>query len=335
MRFIHPEKIFKKATLSLHTMEKKSFLYYFYLLVEQTFIFLNKYLPLHRINTKEVTKEQLTNKEHMIEYNIPLVFFTQEKKLGVSGVARLKNWWEFLKIAIESYLPLLNELILVDNNSTDDTVAICLEFQSKYPEKVKFYNYEPEVYDSNSWINIWENSVHSLSYYYNWSFSKATYSHVMKIDDDNIAIQSEYKKLIKKVLSENKKWFYATRWLQIFEKNGHIGVFWNYPYSGRYGDHGIYKITPKTYYIQNWACEKIVYPYTWVSYGFTHIHLKFMKKNYGYNNYIKDPNIMKEKIKEISESECIPLSKFISWDFLKKTKIILEGIFRINKENNW
>jgi hypothetical protein len=42
-------------------------------------------------------------------------------------------------------------------------------------------------------MNIPEDSVHSMVYYYNWTLSKTTYKYVAKLDDDIVVLN---KKLI-------------------------------------------------------------------------------------------------------------------------------------------
>ena len=102
---------------------------------------------------------------------------------------------------MESYLPFLDELILVDNMSTDNTKQICDKLQKKYPNKVKVFQYLYEVTPpSFSNTKIPTNSVHSLAYYYNWCFSKTSYSHVMKVDDDIILIGDKMEKIRNYVL---------------------------------------------------------------------------------------------------------------------------------------
>jgi glycosyltransferase involved in cell wall biosynthesis len=59
--------------------------------------------------------------------------------------ARLKNSSDFLIESIESHINLVDEIILVDNNSEDDTKEICLKMQAKYNKKIIFYPYEPQV----------------------------------------------------------------------------------------------------------------------------------------------------------------------------------------------
>jgi glycosyltransferase involved in cell wall biosynthesis len=116
----------------------------------------------------------------------------------------------------------LDELILVDNNSTDHTVEICEKFVTNYPKKVKFYHYTPDVLHYGLKRSHPHTSPHSLAYYYNRCFSKTTKSHVMKVDDDNIALPKIYTRLIEKIIRENKAGFYTTRGLNIFQKDGKL-----------------------------------------------------------------------------------------------------------------
>jgi hypothetical protein len=53
--------------------------------------------------------------------NIDYSWFTEKKKSGISWVARLRNSDDFLLEVIESHIPFLNEIILVDNVSSDST----------------------------------------------------------------------------------------------------------------------------------------------------------------------------------------------------------------------
>lgn len=70
----------------------------------------------------------------------------ENRKEGISAFARLKNAEEFLEKVVESYIDFYDEIVLVDNNSTDATPRICEQLARKYPEKIKFFHYTPEVY---------------------------------------------------------------------------------------------------------------------------------------------------------------------------------------------
>ena len=74
----------------------------------------------------------LKNVEWIEEYNIEKgSLYWENKKNWISWFARLKNWWDFLEQVIESHLPFMDEIILVDNDSTDNTWEICQNLRKK------------------------------------------------------------------------------------------------------------------------------------------------------------------------------------------------------------
>lgn len=91
------------------------------------------------------------NKEGKGEWNISQsAFSSKARKKGISGFARLKNSEIYLEKVIEAHLPYLDEIILVDNNSKDSTWKICQRLQNQYPNKIKIFQYLPEVYKLGS-----------------------------------------------------------------------------------------------------------------------------------------------------------------------------------------
>lgn len=95
--------------------------------------------------TKPVDISITKNLEGFNEWDIDLDWFTRKKPLGISGVARLKNSADFLKLTVESFLPYLDEIILVAEESADDTIEICKQLSEEYPSKVKFFFYPHKV----------------------------------------------------------------------------------------------------------------------------------------------------------------------------------------------
>lgn len=326
MKKIDPKEIFKNSTIKLPLTRKYSIHYFLYKSIEISFFILNKYFPIHRIKTKNIKQNNLSLLPINDYYHIPENFFYKNKKKWITWVARLKNWDDFLFYAIESYLSLVDEIILVDNNSSDKTIAICKYFVKKYPSKVRFYDYKKEIFWAATWIKTTQINPNSLSYFYNRCFSKANYNHVMKIDDDNIALHSEYNKIKKIALKDNKLWLYATWWLNIFIKDNKIWVYGDYPFSGKYGDHWIYKISPKTYYIQNWDIENLSYPYKRLSHDFAFIHLKHMKKDFWFYN-IRNKDVRKKLIKNAEKAQLLPLNLFLRWEQLTSVYEVLTKIF--------
>jgi glycosyltransferase involved in cell wall biosynthesis len=148
---------------------------------------------------------------------------------GISGIARLRNEEDFLPIVLERFLPFLDEIILVyDAGSIDKTKEICEDFQRKNPHKVKVYNYPYRVYPANSreLLVCEENDPCALWNYYNWSFSKSTCSHSMKIDGDLVPRKDllNYKELIWEELN-NSKPFIEVHGANLFIQDNELKVF--------------------------------------------------------------------------------------------------------------
>lgn len=115
-------------------------------------------------------------------------FSSNTREQGISGFMRLRNEAEFLGKAIESWLPLLDELVIVYNNCQDKTGEVAKNYLKKYPEKIKVYHYLPIVYPQGSSLfkKLSDNDPHSLVNYYNFSLSKTTKQWAVKIDGDLI-----------------------------------------------------------------------------------------------------------------------------------------------------
>lgn len=257
------------------------------------------------------------NIEWIKEYNIENdAFDFNKRKNGISLFARLKNAEDFLEKTIESHINICDEIILVDNNSSDKTKEICIKMQEKYPNKIKFYEYTPEVYWvwNNKWKDIWDNSVHSLSYYYNWTLSKTIYKYVAKLDDDMIIFDRE---LVRKY-TENIKLNWLN-YLLILPQINLSYINWKIstpisspnskilpPIAWLYLDHWIFPVSEKTYFINDKICETLVFPfYTKISPACI-FHLKWLKQNKWVHN-------LKWKIADLVKNN-IDNSKYIELD---------------------
>lgn len=226
------------------------------------------------------------NLEWLFEYNIDKnAFDFSRRRPGISLFARLKNGADFLEKAIESHLPYVDEIILVDNNSTDNTAEICEKFAKNFGEKVKFFRYTPEVVavGNEKWAETPENSVHSLVYYYNWTLSKTTCQYVMKLDDDIIATP-EIWKYFQKILSLQSQKLHIIPLINIFRDENNfltpLGTKTQIlpPIAGIYADYGLFPVSEKTYFIKAKNMEAFVFPF---GINFSHIplfHLKWLKK---------------------------------------------------------
>lgn len=118
---------------------------------------------------------------------------------GISAVMRVKNEEVYLEAAIQSALRLADEVVCVDNGSTDNTLSIAQSL-AKEDSRVSVFQYPFDCFDSGPEHSSHpSNSVRSRSYFYNWCMAKANFSHVWKWDGDQIlaaAICLEQKKVI-------------------------------------------------------------------------------------------------------------------------------------------
>jgi len=272
---------------------------------------------LYRLKTiKPINKNNLINIEGIKEYNINYSWFIEDKPLWISWIARLKNWDDFLEKVIESHIPFLDEIILIDNQSTDKTKDICLKLQKKYSNKIKFYEYNFEVIPPSEKSSLDWNSIHSFTYFTNWSISKWKYKYIMKIDDDNLFNVKKWMEIRKYILEKKPNKYITYWWLNVVKKNNILGICNDYPYSWKYWDHWIYPVSNKTYYTQEWEVEKFINPLPYKRYWFSFFHLKFLKKNYWITNY-KHTKIWRKQFKMVENCKI----KKISF-FTKDTKFI-------------
>ncbi len=127
------------------------------------------------------------NREGLRDFDFTL--FDGRERAGVSAMLRVKNEEKKLYYCLTSILDLFDEIVLVDNGSDDGTLEIVREFkrQRDTQGKIRVYAYPfrvarcgPENRDTP------EDSVHCLSYFYNWSLSQCSFRYVCKWDADMV-----------------------------------------------------------------------------------------------------------------------------------------------------
>ena len=123
----------------------------------------------------------LKNIEGLEEYNILEGWYKNRKK-GISAYMRVKDEERWIGACIESILPFFDEII-VALDGTDRTRDILESFDSK---KIKIYDYPFALHILSKKYPT--NSVHNVTYYYNWTLSKTTTTHASKWDADMIML---------------------------------------------------------------------------------------------------------------------------------------------------
>jgi len=277
-----------------------------------------------------VPNEILSNIEGHKDFDIPRSWFTEKKRVGISGVARLKNSADFLEIVVERFLPYLDEIILAAEQSSDGTNEICEALAKKYPEKVRYYFYPHKV---NFRDYEWEappttDSIHSFAYFTNWAFSKSTFKYVMRLDDDILPVPETWNAMRRYVLESQPNEYLLYYGINVLREGDRIGVMKSLPRCGTWGDNGIYPVSEYSYFTQlPWATEAFHLGLLYRPFEFGYIHLKNLKKGYGtadygsseggvfYKNFVENSDLW-----EIHEYTDFPTSRI--YEILIESKIL-------------
>ena len=207
--------------------------------------------------------------------------------MGISGIMRLRNEEDYLGLVIESHLPFLDELIIIYNRCTDRTPEISWEYQKKFPEKIKVFKYEPYVYPQGSKEHkrLSYKSIHSMGNYSNYALSKTNFAYAIRVDGDHVAIPALFEKAVERVLKEqSKKYYYACRGINLWDREGNIYVNKNLPYMGG-SDHGFFPVSKDIYFKHHEIYEVLTWKLRMIDLGPLFFHLKGMKRDRGISNY--------------------------------------------------
>lgn len=105
---------------------------------------------------------------------------------SVSAIYRVKNGAEYIESAILSVAPLVKEIIVVDNGSTDQTINIIerLKVELEGVTEVKLYHYQKkmELAGDGYLDRLKDNPEGSLAKFYEYCFNLGTSDYLMKCD---------------------------------------------------------------------------------------------------------------------------------------------------------
>jgi hypothetical protein len=115
----------------------------------------------------------------------------------LSAVVRVKNEEEFLFPSVASIANLVEEIVIVDNMSTDKTLEIIDDLRQEYPDKVVAYRYPFPVARAgtdNAEVLAEEGptSPHLLANHMNWCVKRCSKPYILKWDGDMIATERFY-----------------------------------------------------------------------------------------------------------------------------------------------
>lgn len=119
--------------------------------------------------------------------------FCNKLSPGISFLLRIKNEGKYLFRNIYSIYDYADEIVIIDNNSTDDTNDI-LDYLELYYDKIFVYHYDININKIRD--NLSNQYRNRIGTYYNWGLSKVTRYNVIKWDGDFEAITHNLKAMI-------------------------------------------------------------------------------------------------------------------------------------------
>ncbi|AFZ47933.1 glycosyl transferase family 2 [Cyanobacterium stanieri PCC 7202] len=134
-----------------------------------------------------IRKKFFTNDEGLSQYNFYLPY--ENNKKGVSAFIRMKNEEQKIYYCLKSIIDVFDEIIVIDNQSSDHSLKIVTDFKQEYDinNKIKIFNYPFRVArcgDENE--STPENSIHSRAYYDNYALSQCSFKFAFRWDADMI-----------------------------------------------------------------------------------------------------------------------------------------------------
>jgi hypothetical protein len=248
--------------------------------------------------------------------NLDLTFIPLEnRENGISGILKVKNGEDYLKLTIESVINQLDELIIIYSESNDKTEEILLEIELKY-NKVKLYKCVIDV---------------KLVELNNFLLSKTTKKFIIKIDDDNLYFPNIINQMKNKVENTN---IIGVKGINIYDYQEELYIIDNLIFTSS-GNNLMFKYNEKCYYVEINNNIILKHNYNPIVSSITgYYHLKFCKRNRGYNKLTKNSkfSISLDNLMNINNK-----LKLLDKKLLKKLNVkILPtdiGFFFINNSN--
>jgi hypothetical protein len=226
-----------------------------------------------------------------------------------------------LRLCILNAVDQVDEIIAVFNDSVDKTEEILTDLEMEYPNIIKVFKYVPKVYPPNDCYyknnKITKDDPHTLSHYYNFALSKTTYSHVCKFDDDNLMFPNSFRQSKEDVEKLGDKMSIGLKGINICDVDQKLYVDKNFECTGG-ADTLMFKYNSSCHFKQTIKYEVFKSNIRLRQLRTCFYHLKFCKKDRGFNNYEANKN---------TSSRYIQMFK----DRMSNTDLITLDEYRMNK----
>lgn len=229
-------------------------------------------------------------------------FDPRRRAPGISAIVRVKNEAEFVELAVMSILPYANDIVLIFNDCTDATPEIVAELALREPERIRAYEYVPQVFPagSNEQRTLPPNHVSSFVFYTNFALSRARHRVCFMWDGDQIAIPEAFTRIVQRIRTLSPRdpswWFSPTMlgfWyyqgVNLWARQGKLCVLKKYPLMGTRFDHGFWTLRGWTRYRYDARFPILMNRWLWRRrIGVLFYHLKHLKHDHGYGVYQLD-----------------------------------------------
>lgn len=146
----------------------------------------------------------LSDRVFISDLKIDFDEWRKPKPHGISACIRVRNEAQFMRAAVLSVLDIVDEVVLCVQPSTDDTWGIANELASEYGKvKVHYYPLVPNWIDTPEFYAKNPDEPGHLVHMSNWALSKCSYSWILKVEGDVIALPT-LAPMVRAVLDENK-----------------------------------------------------------------------------------------------------------------------------------
>jgi sulfotransferase famil protein len=141
----------------------------------------------------QASSSHLSNLENLTEFNVVWGWSKPDLAPGFTAVIRAKNEAAPLPWVLPPLLRAVEKVVLVDNGSTDGTpeVARRVAAECGAAERLEVRSYPFSIARcGEEHLGTASESVHSLVYFYNWSFSHVRTGYALKWDADMVLTDS-------------------------------------------------------------------------------------------------------------------------------------------------
>jgi hypothetical protein len=139
----------------------------------------------------------LTNLEGYSDYKVQWGWTDAAQKPGFTAVVRVKDEARSLPWVLPPLFRAVHDVVVIDNGSTDATPEVARKVADELGagERLQLLEYPFAVARcGDEHLSVPPESVHSLAYFYNWSFSHVRTSYALKWDGDmvltDVAVQA-------------------------------------------------------------------------------------------------------------------------------------------------